>query len=107
MPRARLRRHLSMPGLLATVRTVFGTDPESINPRGFCPACGLVVFTLKFPSFIQFDAAIRNGEEPAQLTILKSPFKVRAVPQDTCMRDRHGPAAVRNLWGCSATVWPS
>ena len=61
----------------ATVRTVFDSVPQPINPRGFspadCPAYGLAVFTLKLPSLLQCDAAIPNGKEPAQLQNLKPP----------------------------------
>ena len=109
MPRGKLRRHLSMPGLLAIVRKVFGTVAEPIDPRGISLAdalcCGLAVFILKFPSLLQFDTAMRKQEEPAQLRNLKSLFKVEAVPSDTCMRERLDRVDVRQLRGCFTAVF--
>lgn len=109
MPRTKLRRHLSMPGLLAVVRTEFDTVSEAVIPRGIsltdCLTCALAVFSLKFPSLLQFDTAMRNPEETTEARNLKSLFKVEAVPSDTCMRQRLDPIDVRQLRGCFTAVF--
>ena len=108
MPGARLRRHLATSGLAATVIREFGAVPGSIKLCGFgpacCPACALAVFTLKFPSLLRIDTAMRNREEPTKVQNLNSQFKVEAVPSDTCMRRRQARIEVRQLRGCFNAV---
>ena len=55
----KLRRHVSMPGLLSTVGKVFSTVPDPVVNRGFtlrdCLMSGLAVYHLKSPSLLDFD----------------------------------------------------
>ena len=75
-----LRRHLSMPGLLSSVRRIFDDVPDPVAPRGLslsdCLMSGLALFSLKMPSLLQFDSRIRLGEDTALLR------KARAARQD-------------------------
>ncbi len=61
-----LRRHLSMPGLLSSVRKTFASIPDTVRYREYslsdCLMSGLALFTLKYPSLLQFDTQTRSEE---------------------------------------------
>ena len=54
-----LRRHLSMPGLLSSVRQTFAEVPDGVRHRQFnvsdCLMAGLAMFILKDPLLLQFN----------------------------------------------------
>lgn len=88
------KKHLSAPGLLATVRRVFEDVAEPIrSPRGKkpeislpdCLMSGLAVFGLKFPSLLQFDQ--QRSQEMTQHN-LQSLYRVEKAPCDTQLRER-------------------
>ncbi len=88
----RFRRHLSMPGLLRTTRTVFGSIKDPTARRGLsladCLMSGLAVFLLKYPSLLQFDEEARLEPGPAVVGNLRRLYGIRRVPSDTAMRER-------------------
>jgi hypothetical protein len=58
-PRPRLRKQLSAPGLLQTIRQTFEAVPEHRHDRSPIPLTdalmsGLAVFGLKYPSLLKF-----------------------------------------------------
>ncbi len=61
-----LRRHLSMPGLLSSVRKAFVSIPDPFRYRQYslpdCLMAGLAIFALKYPSLLQFDTQTRSEE---------------------------------------------
>ena len=92
----KLRRYVSMPGLLSTVRKVFDTVPDPINNRGFtltdCLMSGLAVYHVKSPSLLDFDKKTRGqNANPTVVHNLKSLFGVKKAPSDTCLRERLDP----------------
>ena len=74
------------------MRERFDKIQDPVGNRGFgqadCLMSGLAVFTLKFPSLLQFDQAMRNGKEPTRAQNLRSLFVVRKAPSDTAMSAR-------------------
>ena len=85
----KLRKMLSAPGLLATIRKCFhrAPDPRTGHPSiGLADALmsGLAVFGLKYPSLLQFDQQCR---EPAEAHNLRTLYGVKQVPSDTQMRE--------------------
>ena len=103
-----LRRHLSMPGLLSSVRRAFDAVPDSVDPRGLslsdCLMSGLAVFCLKMPSLLQFDSQVRLGEDPALRRNVRALFGVGRVPSDTAMRERLDRVGPRGLRGAFRAV---
>ncbi len=88
-----LRRHLSMPGLLSSVRTTFASIPDTVRYRAYslsdCLMAGLALFTLKYPSLRQFDKQARSEEvDPIVAHNLKALFTVARTPCDTTLRER-------------------
>jgi hypothetical protein len=88
------KKHLSAKGLLQTVRQCFskvflpkkqgaGKDPEI--PLKDCLMSGLAVFSLKFPSLLQFDQS--KNEEIIRHN-LETMYEVQRAPCDTQMRER-------------------
>lgn len=59
-----------MPGMLRAVRTCFERVPGLRRSRGIsladCLMPGPAVFSLRFPSLLQFDRQVRGGGDPAQ-----------------------------------------
>lgn len=100
-PLARLRKQLSAPGLLKTVRQCFEAIEEHRRRRGTFSLAdvlmsGLAMFGLKYPSLLKFDEAHR--EEAVVRANLKSLYGVEQAPCDTQMRsvlDPLDPAALR------------
>ncbi len=111
MSRNTLRRHLSMPGLLSSVRRAFDAVPDPVDPRGLslsdCLMSGLAVFSLKMPSLLQFDSQVRFGEDPALRRNVRALFGVGRVPSDTAMRERLDRIGPRELRGAFRAVHAS
>lgn len=88
----KMRKDLSIPGLLEKARRTFGkiTDPLQTNrPRLPLPDClmaGLALFSLKFPSLLQFDQSL-NDEEQIKHN-LQALYGLDRVPCDTYLRER-------------------
>ena len=85
----KLRKKLSAPGLLATIRRCFRqvSDPRSGNRSiGLSDTLmsGLAVFGLKCPSLLQFDHRCRESAEAHNLRTL---YGIEQVPCDTQMRE--------------------
>jgi len=64
-PHPRLRKALSAPGLLKTIRQSFASVPDPRGSRaeialGDALMAGLAVFGLKYPSLLKFDEASRE-----------------------------------------------
>lgn len=104
MARITFRRHLSMPGLLRTVRSHFNSIPDTVEHREFsltdCLMSGLAVIVLKFPSLLRFDQKMRGGGSPAEADNLKSLFGVARPPCDSGLRKRLDRVDVREIRGC-------
>jgi len=86
---SKLRKKLSAPGLLGTVRKSFGSmvDPRREgSPISLADALmsGLAVFSLKYPSLLQFD---RQRDDPAEAHNLRTLYGVEQAPCDTQMRE--------------------
>ncbi len=102
----RMRKELSTPGLLRSIRACFDTIPDS---RSECPIplsdalmSGLSVFSLKYPSLLKFDEAYHN-EEVIRAN-LKSLYGVERAPCDTQLRTRLDPIEPEFLRSAFAAV---
>jgi hypothetical protein len=87
-PRPRLRKQLSAPGLLQTIRQTFEAVPEHRHDRSQIPLTdalmsGLAVFGLKYPSLLKFDEAYHEGVIRHNLKTL---YGVERAPCDTQLR---------------------
>ena len=87
------RKQLSMPGLLQTVRKNFSQISllqceRATIPLSDCLMSGLAVFSLKYPSLLQFNRAC--AEESCIRHNLESLYGIKAtrIPSDTCLRER-------------------
>ncbi len=83
------RTKLSISGMLYTVRGCFGREKlrtlqNSSRSLTDYLMSGLAVFSLKFPSLLQFD---QNKREPLIRRNLKHLFGVTDAPSDTSMRE--------------------
>lgn len=85
----KLRKALSAPGLLATIRKGFRRVPD--HRAGSPPIAledalmsGLAIFGLKCPSLLQFD---QQRREPVEAHNLRTLYGVEQVPCDTQMRE--------------------
>jgi hypothetical protein len=83
-----LRKKLSAPGLLGTVRKSFRSIVDSRREESPIPLSdalmsGLAVFSLKYPSLLQFD---RQRSDPAEAHNLRTLYGVEQAPCDTQMR---------------------
>ncbi len=89
-PFARLRKHLSAPGLLATVRQHFNTITDHrIQKRPVISLpdalmSGLAVFGVKYPSLLKFDEDRREKRICHNLSTF---YGVEQAPCDTQLRD--------------------
>lgn len=100
-PRPRLRKHLSAPGLLSTIRQSFEAivDPRSAGRHISLPDAlmsGLAVFGLKYPSLLKFDEAYQA--EAVIRANLRMLYGVVRAPCDTQLRtilDPVDPAQLR------------
>src|SRR3990172_7572629 len=89
-PHPRLRKALSAPGLLQTIRQSFAAVPDPRTERSEIPLgdalmAGLAVFGLKYPSLLKFDEASREGVIRHNLRTL---YGVERAPCDTQLRTR-------------------
>ena len=91
-PHPRLRQNLSAPGLLADVRRVVTKipDPRVRNTHVKIPLAdavmsALAIFSLKFPSLLQFDK--HRASEPALRHNLNTLYGVEHAPCDTQLRE--------------------
>lgn len=87
-PHPRLRKALSAPGLLQTIRQSFAAVPDPRTERSEIPLgdalmAGLAVFGLKYPSLLKFDEASREGVIRHNLRTL---YGVERAPCDTQLR---------------------
>lgn len=100
-PRPRIRKHLSAPGLLRTIRQSFEAITDHRSER--CPISlpdalmsGLAMFGLKYPSLLKFDEAYQA--EAVIRANLKTLYGVERAPCDTQLRtilDPVDPAQLR------------
>jgi len=88
----KLRKQLSMPGLLSTVSKVFSRikDPKKGDLSRFllsdCLKAGLAIFGLKYASLLQFERASRDDEGVKHN--LRTLYQLKNVPCDTYLRER-------------------
>ena len=86
------RKHLSMDGLIQTIRNAFqaekftGCEKSSISWMD-CILSAFAVFNLKYPSLLQYNEGIKDKNDPLRRN-LKRLFGVENPPSDTCMRER-------------------
>ena len=97
------QKRFSKKGLLQTVRDCFAEIEDTVPGRGFVLTdyllSGLAVFTLKYPSLLEFDKGARSGDLPV-LRNLRNLFGIREVPSDSGLRkrlDALSPRALRAL----------
>jgi len=84
------RKKLSMPGLLQEVKSFFQTITEPVTRQGAIPLVdcllsSLAIFSLKYPSRLQFD---KSRLEPVRAHNLKTLYRIRTIPSDTYLRER-------------------
>jgi hypothetical protein len=88
------KKHLSQPGLLNQVREIFLQIPDHSKRTNKtekislcdCLMSGLAVFSLKYPSLLQFE---NDSQESGTIQHnLKTLYKVQQAPSDTYMRER-------------------
>jgi hypothetical protein len=98
-PHPRLRKALSAPGLLKTIRESFASVPDPRSERAEIALAdalmaGLAVFGLKYPSLLKFDEASR---EKVLRHNLKTLYGVERAPCDTQLRTILDPVAPEHL----------
>lgn len=84
----KLRKDLSAPGLISTIRDKFSNIPDIVRGNitlTDCLTSGLAVFGLKFPSLLQFEKQKENSKIKHNL---RSLYGITNVPSDTYMRER-------------------
>jgi hypothetical protein len=89
MPKYAFRRYLSAPGLIKEVRACFERIEDNGNGKVFslsdCLMSGFAVFSLKYPSLLQFD---QGREDDLVRANLKSLYGIDRAPSDTYLRER-------------------
>ena len=85
------KKHLSMPSLLKTVRAVFEKIPDVVKRKTTyslpdCLMSALAMFSLKYPSLLQFDNDSRKDQHITDN--LKTLFGIAQVTSDTNVRER-------------------
>ena len=93
--KAKFRKVLSMPGLLAEMRRCFDGVVDEVVGRGLnlaeCLMSGLAIFALKYPSLLQFERDARglgeSAHEPRREN-LRSLFGIERAPSDVRLRER-------------------
>ena len=85
-----MRKDLSAPGLFKTARESFESINDPVSRRSNltladCLMSGLAIFSLKYPSLLQFDRAQSETEVAHNL---KSLYHIQEVPSDTYLRER-------------------
>ena len=88
------KKHLSAKGMLREMRSFFqnisqpkkkGAGNKPTISLTDCLMSGLAIFSLKFPSLLQFDEAVTEGTIKHNL---KSLYGIEKVPCDTQLRER-------------------
>ena len=108
MGQSKLRKHLSAPGLFSLARHRFSQiEPPTSRCQISLTDClmsGLALFSLKYPSLLQFDQHCHD--EPRVRHNLKSLYGIAHAPSDTQFRQRldevdpeHLRSVFRCLWG--------
>ena len=74
-----------MPGLLTELKSYFRTIAEPVNHKGTitlvdCLWSGLAIFSLKYPSLLQFDLDKRKSTIAPNLT---TRYGIKTIPSDT------------------------
>ncbi len=89
MPKSSFRKELSASGLLKTVRHCFSRIRDTKTSREIsltdCLMSGLAVFSLKYPSLLQFD---QNKNEALIQSNLGALYGITQAPSDTYLRER-------------------
>jgi len=86
-----MKGKLSSKSLLEIIHNSFGAivDPRDISDKGIkltdCLMSGYALFSLKYPSLLQFD---QNYKQDITRHNLKTLYKVNRAPSDTYMRER-------------------
>lgn len=106
---AKMRKHLSIDGLLMTVRKSFLKIPQEEVVRSDrkislvdCLMSGLAVFSLKYPSLLKFDA---EKNDPPIKKNLSTLYGIEEVPSDTYLRERLDPVLPNKLSGAFKKVF--
>lgn len=89
--KAKMRRHLCLPGLLKRTRRSFDSIKDTVSrkvsiPLSDCLMSGLAMFGLKYPSLLQFDNDHRESELVKHN--LQTLYGINQVPSDTYLRER-------------------
>lgn len=85
------RKHLYLPGLLKRTKCNFDKIKDPISPKtslslSDCLMSGLAVFSLKYPSLLQFEKSIHS--EKIIRHNLQSLYGIKQAPCDTYLRER-------------------
>ncbi len=90
MPQPSLRKQLSAPGLLSAVRHCFDSIKDTKASRALplvdCLMSGVAVFSLKYPSLLQFDQP-QDKEELVRKN-LRALYGIKQAPSDSWLRQR-------------------
>lgn len=106
-PHPRLRKPLSAPGLLKTIRAAFESIPDwrsvrrKISLRDALMS-GLAMFGLKYPSLLKFDEAYQD--EARIRHNLRTLYGVKRAPCDTQLRTILDPVVPQELLGAFRAV---
>jgi hypothetical protein len=89
--KAKMRKHLCLPGLLKRSRHSFDRIQDTVSRKvtislSDCLMSGLALFSLKYPSLLQFDNDFREGKRIKHN--IQTLYGVRQVPSDTYLRER-------------------
>ena len=101
-----MRKKLSMPGLIFELKTYFKGIIEPVTNRGSislsdCLMSGLAIFSLKYPSLLQFD---KSKRETAVAHNLKKLYQIETIPCDTYLRERLDELPALELQGAFTTL---
>ncbi|EDN67849.1 transposase [Beggiatoa sp. PS] len=103
----KFRKKLSMPGLLSEIKNYFEKIPSPVVKQkdsislSDCLMSGLAIFSLKYPSLLQFD---NDKRTPVVEHNLKSLYKIGIIPSDTYMRERLDELPTSELRGAYTTL---
>lgn len=95
-----VRKHLSADGLINIIRhglrrEKFRSLKQSPYSWEDCIMSGLAIFGFKFPSLLQFEK--QKASEPWIRRNLRTLYKVKKAPSDTCLRERLDEVSPRQL----------
>ena len=98
----RLRKELTKKGLLDAVHGCFEEIDDTVSGHGFTLAdylmSGFAVFSLKYPSLLEFDKSVHDEQNPVFHNLRKL-YGVSDVPSDSAMRKRLDELSPRTLRG--------